>query len=1506
MNHLKDIATNGLYEPSMEHDACGVGLVADITGAKSHNIIKEGLEVLCNLHHRGAAGSDPETGDGAGILVQIPHALIQQESQSEDYNLPESGDYAVGMAFLPPKKDLTEKVKSLMEDAIRESGMSLITWRKVPVNSKHIGRDARKVAPAIWQCLIARNDIEPDTFEQNLYVLRKDIESKVSSMGLPEDQLDYFYICSLSSMTLVYKGLLLSDQVDQFYLDLQNEASESAVALVHSRFSTNTLGHWKLAHPYRYLAHNGEINTVRGNINWMKSREPQFKSDVLGDNVSKIAPVTYTGASDTASFDNGLELLLMTGRSLDHSLMMMIPEAWEQNESISPTKKAFYKYHSSMMEPWDGPAMIVAADGKRICAVLDRNGLRPFRYTVTKSGKLVMSSETGVLPIPPEEIELKGRLQPGKMFLVDLQEGRIIGDEEVKQTLSEKHPYEEWIDNNSVELKNTIKTTQSHLTGETLLNVQKTYGYTEEEIRMLLTPMGNTAYEPIGSMGNDAPLAILSREHQILYNYFKQLFAQVTNPPLDAIREELVTSIAGFIGCQRNLFDELPEHCNQLWLQSPILSNDQLEEIKQMNEKGVRSATASLVYDPEKCDLKTAIENLKTEVVKIVQSGVSIVVLSDRGINEHAIPIPTLLATSATHHELIQAGLRTKAGLVIESAEPREVMHICLLIGYGAGAINPYGGIATVRNLSENNILQSDSNTVEHNYIKAAEKGILKVMSKMGISTVQSYRGAQIFEAIGLNDDFINEYFTGTSSRIGGIGLDVIESESVERHHQAFNKIDIAANRDLEMGGQYQWRRNGEFHQWNPESISKLQFAAKTNSHKIYKEFSKLSDDQTYHAATIRGMLEFTTSDPSVPIESVEPASEIVKRFATGAISLGSISKEAHETLAIAMNRIGGRSNTGEGGEDPVRYKLDSNGDSRNSAIKQVASGRFGVTPTYLINATDLQIKMAQGAKPGEGGQLPGHKVDDYIGQIRKTTPGVELISPPPHHDIYSIEDLAQLIHDLKNANPSARIQVKLVSEVGVGTIAAGVSKGHGDVVLISGHDGGTGASPESSIKHAGTPWEIGLAETQQVLVANDLRSRIVVQTDGQLKTGRDVAIAALLGAEEFGIATAALIVNGCIMLKKCHLNTCSVGIATQDPELRKQFSGKPEYLINYFYFVAEELREIMAELGFNTVAEMVGRMDKLKQKEDITEVHPKLATIDLSKLLYMPKAAKNVNIHCTDTQDHGLDQALDKQLIEVFEDTIKNQSPKSIELDIYNSNRTFGAMLSGQVAKYHGDNGLPANTINIKLNGSAGQSFGAFLSEGITINLHGDSNDYLAKGMAGGKITVVPPTKSTFQPEDNIIIGNVAMYGATGGEAYIYGKGGERFAVRNSGGEAVIEGVGDHCCEYMTGGVVVILGETGRNFAAGMSGGIAYVYDKDGTFHSRFNSGLADLEELRDTEDKEDLKRLISNHNMETNSNKAKFILENWDTEVSNFKKVMPRDYKRVLEERAEEASKG
>ena len=1302
----------------------------------------------------------------------------------------------------------------------------------------------------------------------------------------------------------------MSEQISGFYLDLNDPALISAFALVHSRFSTNTLGHWKLAHPYRYLAHNGEINTVRGNVNWMAAREAQFESPDFGGDIRKIPPIMTDGASDTACFDNALELLLMTGRDLSHSMLMMIPEAWEQHESMSQLKKDFYEYHSCLMEPWDGPAMMVAANGQEICAVLDRNGLRPFRYTVTHDDRLIMASETGVLDLPPAVIKEKGRLQPGRMFLVSLEEGRIIGDEELKNTLASRRPYGEWLKENKVALEDLPDPPPVHGGRPDLPPLHQAFGYNIEELRMITTPMAATGYEPVGSMGNDAALAVLSDQNHLLFNYFKQLFAQVTNPPLDAIREELVTSTEGFIGCEQNLFDETPLHCRQLKLHSPVLTNAELNKIRQNRLEGLRTVTLSTLFDvgdetsldetplDETPSLAAALDRLRAEASQATQNGCSIIILSDRGVDAGHAAIPSLLATGAVHHHLIREGTRTKAGLIVESGEPREVQHFALLVGYGAGAVNPYLALDTVRQLAEQGELNGASpDYAESNFIKANVKGLVKVMSKMGISTVPSYRGAQIFEAIGLNNTVIDQYFTGTASRVEGVGLDVIEAEARKRHEDAFGSGQVAGSRELEMGGFYQWRRHGEHHQWHPDAIAQLQFAAKTNSRKIYDEFASISNDQSRKMSTLRGLLEFKTSRESIPVAEVETASEVVKRFATGAVSLGSISREAHETMAIAMNRIGARSNTGEGGEDYHRYTPDANGDSRSSAIKQVASGRFGVTPQYLVNATDLQIKMAQGSKPGEGGQLPGHKVDEYIGWVRHTMPGVELISPPPHHDIYSIEDLAQLIHDLKNINPEARIHVKLVSEVGVGTIAAGVSKGHGDVVLISGHDGGTGASPESSIKYAGLPWELGVAETQQVLVANDLRGRIVVQTDGQLKTGRDVAIAAMLGAEEFGIATAALVVSGCIMLRKCHLNTCSVGIATQDPELRKNFAGEPEHLINYFMFVAEELREIMAELGFRTVAEMIGRVDLLDTREAVD--HWKAKGIDLSRLLCVPPRAGEVPVYNIEAQDHGLEHALDHQLIALAQPAIDGKHPVNIDLPIRNSNRTVGAMLSGKIAKEHGEEGLPSGSINIHLTGSAGQSFGAFLSNGISIDLNGDTNDYMGKGMGGGQIAIVPHPESGFVPEDNIIIGNVALYGATGGRVFIRGRAGERFCVRNSGAETVVEGVGDHCCEYMTSGVTVVLGSTGRNFAAGMSGGIAFIYDPQDDFEDRFNSGLADLELVTDAEDAATLRSLIQDHFDNTGSAPARRILDAWDQSLPCFKKVMPRDYRRVLEER-------
>jgi glutamate synthase domain-containing protein 2/glutamate synthase domain-containing protein 1/glutamate synthase domain-containing protein 3 len=1503
MNSLKELAQSGLYSPEQEHDACGVGMVANIKGEKTHAIIEESLEVLVNLGHRGASGSDPDTGDGAGILVQMPDAFFRLATQSLGFTLPAEGEYGVGMAFLPQDPDAVAAVVAHIEQVVADEGLTMLGWRAVPLDHAYIGADARAVCPTIRQFFVGRgaaNTPDRAALERKLYVVRKVIDNTLGNTGISEDDADFCYICSLSCNTVVYKGLLVSHQLPQFYLDLNNEALVSAFALVHSRFSTNTLGHWKLAHPYRYLAHNGEINTLRGNINWMHAREQQFRSPLFGDDVHKLAPICNPQASDTASFDNCLELLVMTGRELAHSMLMMIPEAWDQHETMAQEKKDFYEFHSCMMEPWDGPAMMLATDGKDVCAVLDRNGLRPFRYTVTHDDKLVMASETGVLEFPPENVREKGRLQPGRMYLVSFDEGRIIGDEELKHTLSSRRPYGDWLKANKVTLQDLPAADPAiSAGGENLRQQQRAFGYTIEELRMLTTPMAAAGYEAIGSMGNDASLAVLSNQNRSLFDYFKQLFAQVSNPPLDAIREELVTSLEAFVGSEQNLFDETPEHCRQLRLKSPLLSDEELAQIRALDLPGLSSVTIPTLFNARNGSLEQALEDLCAAASQAIVDGKNIIILSDRGVDGQHAPIPTLLATGAVHHHLTREGTRTRVGLVVESGEPREIQHICLLVGYGAGAINPYLALESVRDLAERGELNgTEPDYAVYNFIKANEKGILKVMSKMGISTVQSYRGAQIFEAIGLRDDVVDRYFGGTPSRIQGIGLDIIEEEALERHRSAFDDPFVPGMQELQMGGQYQWRRHGEFHQWNPEAIAKLQYATRSNDPRAYREFADQVNDQSRAMATLRGLMDFKPAQ-SIPIDDVEPAVDIVKRFATGAISLGSIGREAHETMAIAMNRLGARSNTGEGGEDYRRYALDENGDSRSSAIKQVASGRFGVTPNYLVNATDLQIKMAQGSKPGEGGQLPGHKVDEYIGWVRSTTPGVELISPPPHHDIYSIEDLAQLIHDLKNINPEARIHVKLVSEVGVGTIAAGVSKGHGDVVLISSHDGGTGASPESSIKHAGLPWELGVAETHQVLVANDLRGRIVVQTDGQLKTGRDVAVAAMLGAEEFGMATAALIVNGCIMLRKCHLNTCSVGIATQDPELRARFAGEPEYLVNYITFVAEDLRQLMAQLGFRTVNEMVGRVDALETREAVD--HWKAKGIDLSRLLTLPPRADGVAVYCSEEQDHGLDLALDHQLISLARPAIENAQPVEIDLPIRNSNRTVGAMLSGQVAKKYGEDGLPPDTINIHFSGSAGQSFGAFLSKGISIWLNGDTNDYMGKGMAGGRLVVCPPERADFVPEDNIIIGNVALYGATGGEAFILGRAGERFCVRNSGVRAVVEGVGDHGCEYMTGGVVVVLGSTGRNFAAGMSGGIAFVYDPEDDFEIRFNAGLADLELVTGPEDIATLRHMIEEHYRTTGSGPAKAILDDWNLSLPRFKKIMPRDYRRVLEERKE-----
>ena len=1505
--NLTRATKQGLYDPIFEHDACGVGLVANIDGIKSHNIIDQSLEVLINLGHRGAAGADPETGDGAGIMIQLPDEFFRKECAKEKIKLPNINSYGTGIVFLPSDNKTKLTSMDILENTIISEKLRFLGWRKVPVNLDKIGTLARKSCPAIYQFFVTKdksfNDHIP--FELRLYLLRRQIEKKIITQ-IP-NQTD-FYICSLSSKKIVYKGLLHARQISDFYPELKDPTMKSAFGLVHSRFSTNTLGAWPLAHPYRYLIHNGEINTLRGNINWMAAREKTMKSTILKDEIKKLTPVIATDQSDTATLDNVVELLLATGRSLPHVMMMLIPEAWGDHIQMDPHKKAFYEYHASIMEPWDGPALVVGSDGDNVCAILDRNGLRPARYLITTDNLLVMASETGVLNIPPSKIHTKGRVEPGKMFLLDTINGQIVDDTTIKNSISHQKPYIKWIQEKRHVLDN--KQTKFSLgkysvETKTLLQRQIAFGYTLEDIQIIIEPMILNGTEPIGSMGNDTPVAVLSEKSPLLFNYFKQLFAQVSNPPLDAIREELVTSVETYLGSQQNLFTETPEHVAQLLIKEPILTADDFTKICAINTSHIKSETLSMLYEidtgriPPNA-LQKAVNLLCKKAEVSVKAGHTILILSDKGLSNDTIPIPSLLATASVHHHLIKKGLRTKVGLIIESGEPREVSHFALLLGYGAGAIYPYLLFETVANQINNNQIDSaiTYTKAEQNIVKAIHKGIVKVMSKMGISTLQSYRGAQIFEAVGLNKKTIDKYFTWTQSRIGGIGLPQIQKESLNRHIKAYGNSNDPHNQtqSLDLGGYYQWRRGGEHHDWNPGTIEDLQFAASTNSYEVYKKFAAKVDEQNKELFTIRGLLEFKKRTTPISLDQVEPSSQIIKRFATGAISLGSISRETHETLAIAMNRIGARSNTGEGGEDPNRYTFEQNGDSKNSAIKQVASGRFGVTSDYLANATDLQIKMAQGSKPGEGGQLPGHKVDDYIGWVRNSTPGVELISPPPHHDIYSIEDLAQLIHDLKNANPDSRIHVKLVSEAGVGTIAAGVSKGHGDVVLISGDSGGTGASPESSIKTAGLPWELGLAETQQVLVLNDLRSRIVVQTDGQLKTGRDVAIACLLGAEEFGFATAPLITLGCIMLRKCHMNTCSVGIATQDKELRKHFAGTPEAVINYFYFIAEHLREIMSELGFRTVNEMIGRADKLNKRKAIN--HWKASHLDFSALVHTPDVDPTIVRYQTESQDHSLTKALDQLLIKKAHQSIQNGLPSKMAFPITNQNRTVGTMLSYHISKKYGNKGLPSNTISVDFSGSAGQSFAAFLAPGIKFNLEGDANDYFCKGLSCGTVIIKPPNKSIIDPKENVIIGNVALYGATRGNVFINGKAGERFAVRNSGAHAVVEGVGDHACEYMTGGKIVILGPTGRNFAAGMSGGIAYVLDNDQVFESLCNKELVGLESLSDEQEIMFVKQLIEKHYSLTNSKNAHNILTNWRQFVLNFVKVIPHDYKRILSE--------
>ncbi|MEI7684315.1 MAG: glutamate synthase large subunit [Planctomycetota bacterium] len=1498
----------GLYDPKHEHDACGVGFIADLKNRQSHDLIDKALEILRNLEHRGACGCEANTGDGAGILFQLPHTFLVKAAKALHITLPARGSYGVGMVYLPQDPIDRARCEYLFERVVRDEGQVVLGWRDVPTNHAPIGPTAIESEPVIRQIFIkkisglpADRPDDPLGFERKLYVIRKLIENEIRRSNIPQRTM--FYVPSLSCKTIVYKGMLNADQVLPYYPDLQDPDTETALALVHSRFSTNTFPSWHRSHPYRYIAHNGEINTLRGNINWMHARESLLASELFGDDIQKLLPVIDETGSDSAMFDNVLEMLVLTGRSLPHAVMMMIPEPWAGDATMSADKKAFYEYHSCLMEPWDGPASIAFTDGIRIGAILDRNGLRPSRYYVTKGGLVIMASEVGVLTIPPEEILHKGRLQPGKMFLLDLEEGRIVGDDELKSKIAAEKPYAKWLSQNIVHLDDIpdgpAGTDPDH---KTVLQRQQAFGYTHEDLRFLMTPMANDGVEAIGSMGNDAALAVLSDKPQLLYNYFKQLFAQVTNPPVDAIREEIIMSMDTTVGREYNLLSPTPQSCRQIKLTSPILSNqelDKLREIEKTTGARYKSVTIPTLYRPKEgaAGMERVLNLICRQASAAIITGVEYVILSDRAMDKDQAPIPALLAVAAVHHHLIREGTRTQVSLIMETGEPREVHHFALLVGYGAGAINPYVAFETIEDMiRQGMVTKVDAAKAVKNYIKAASKGIMKVMSKMGISTVQSYCGAQIFEAIGLGDEFVAKYFTGTSSRVGGIGLDQVAEDVRARHEHAFS--DRPTNgKTLDVGGAYQYRREGEYHLFNPESVHKLQYAVRTGSYKTFKEYTKLVDDQSHRLATLRGLMEFKFEGRTpVPIEEVESAESIMKKFKTGAMSYGSISLEAHETLAIAMNRIGGKSNTGEGGEDPDRYLPMPNGDSRNSAIKQVASGRFGVTSEYLVSAKEIQIKMAQGAKPGEGGQLPGSKVYPWIAKVRLSTPGVGLISPPPHHDIYSIEDLAELIHDLKNSNREARISVKLVAEVGVGTVAAGVAKAHSDVVLISGHDGGTGASPLTSIKHAGGPWELGLAETQQVLVMNKLRSRIVVEVDGQLKTGRDVVIGALLGAEEFGFATAPLVAMGCIMMRVCHLNTCPVGVATQDPRLRAKFAGKPEHAVAFMRFIAEEVRELMAKLGFRTINEMVGRSDLLKMGAAVK--HYKALGLDYSKILHQPEVDSGVGRYCTETQDHGLEKSLDvTTLLPICKPALDEGKPVQATVAIRNIHRVVGAIVGSDLTKKYGSAGLADDTIQLTFQGSAGQSFGAFVPRGMTLTLQGDANDYFGKGLSGGRLVIMPPAGSTFLPEENVIIGNVAFYGATSGQAFIRGMAGERFCVRNSGVETVVEGVGDHGCEYMTGGRVVILGPTGKNFAAGMSGGIAYIFDEKGEFEPRVNKEMVKLYTLEDADEIEQLRLLIEKHANATKSDHAWKILALWDMMVSKFVKVYPNDYRRVLD---------
>jgi len=1497
---LSTMASNkGLYHPRYEHDACGIGFVASIKGSKSHQHIADALTVLENMEHRGACGCEANTGDGAGIMIQTPHEFFFDECIRLGVHLPPYGRYGVGVLFFPKEIRLREECRDIFNRSAEKLGLEILCYRKVPVNPDGIGPTALSVEPEMEQVFIACPDHikNPDEFERKLYVL-KNYASHTISNTVRKDAIG-FYIASLSYKTVVYKGQLTSLQVRRYFPDLSNKRVVSAFGLVHSRFATNTFPSWRLAQPFRYIAHNGEINTLQGNLNWLKTAEHGFTSPYFTkEEMEMLLPIVVEGQSDSACLDNMIELLTMTGRSLPHVMMMLIPEAWDGNDQMDFWKKAFYEFHASIMEPWDGPASICFSDGKIIGATLDRNGLRPSRYCVTNDDRVIMASESGVLPVDPAHVIEKGRLQPGKMFIVDLEQGRIISDEELKKTICSRQPYADWLNQYKIRLEELPepRVTFTHLNDENVLKYQKTFGYSTEDIEAIIKPMALEAKEPVGAMGSDIPLAVLSDQPQHLSSYFKQLFAQVTNPPIDPIRERMVMSLATFVGNNGNLLDESPMHCHTVALPHPVLTSKELEKLRSIDTGIFQSKTLQTYFkaDGHPDSLRHGLERLCRYAEDAVHDGFEVLILCDRAVDSDHASIPSLLATAAVHHHLIKKGLRGQVGIVVEAGDVWEVHHFACLLAFGATAINPYLALASIRNMKSNGTLQTPLSWEElrKNYIKAVNDGLLKVFSKMGISTFQSYQGAQIMEILGLNQDVVDKYFTGAVSRIQGIGLEEIAKEALAKHFFAFSRKDIPVDR-LPVGGVYQWKRKGETHLFNPTTIHLLQHATRMNDYTTFKKYSKAVNDQSEKAVTLRSLLEFRRNRPSIPIEEVEPAENIYKRFATGAMSFGSISWEAHTTLAIAMNRLGGKSNTGEGGEDERRYEPLPNGDSMRSAIKQVASARFGVTSLYLTEADELQIKMAQGAKPGEGGQLPGHKVDEWIGKTRHSTPGVGLISPPPHHDIYSIEDLAQLIFDLKNSNRHARINVKLVSKAGVGTIAAGVTKAHADVVLISGHDGGTGASPVSSIRHAGLPWELGLAETHQTLVRNKLRSRVIVQADGQMKTGRDIAIAALLGAEEWGIATAALVVEGCILMRKCHLNTCPVGVATQDPELRKRFAGNPDHVVNFFKFITQELREIMAELGFRTVNEMIGQADCLQAKLHIN--HWKFSKLDLSPILYKEPASEFTPLYCCEEQDHGLADVLDWKLLEVAAPAIVNKAKVKAEFEIKNTNRTVGTILSNEITKKYRGEGLPDDTIHFKFTGTAGQSFAAFTTKGLTLELEGDANDYCGKGLSGARLIVYPPKTATYTPEDNIIIGNVAFYGATGGEAFIRGKAGERFCVRNSGANVVVESVGDHGCEYMTGGCVLVLGDTGRNFAAGMSGGIAYVYDVKGKLNDNCNKEMVDLDAC-DMHDKNELFTLLQKHYEYTGSTIAKFILDDLNNQLQYFVKVFPKDYKKVL----------